>query len=108
MIKYLYDKLAQIKNFLEKNLKLELHPNKVKILKYHKGIDFLGYVQFPNFRLLRPKTQRRILKAMPQLKSKIGLANFKSSFASYMGIAQHFMSYTFRKKIVFSLFNNGK
>lgn len=104
--KYLYDKLVDIKAFLTNNLRLELHSNKVKMLKYHNGVDFLGYIQFPHFRLLRSKTQKRILKALPQLKHKIGSASFKSSFASYMGIASHFRSYKFVRKIIFFLFDN--
>ena len=103
---YLYDKLVHIKAFLGNNLKLELHPSKVKLLKYHNGVDFLGYVQFPHFRILRSKTQRRILKAVPALKDKIGSLGFKSSFASYMGMAQHFASCRFIKKIIFSLFDD--
>ena len=39
-----------IQDFLLKNLGLELHPRKVIISKLTQGIDFLGYILFPNIR----------------------------------------------------------
>ncbi len=74
--------LNQIGKFLEENLKLKLHPHKVVFCKYHKGIDFLGYVQFPHHRILRQKTKRRILK-----KIKVGIK--EQALQSYLGVLSH-------------------
>ena len=74
--------LAYIKLFLEQSLKLQLHPNKVVIRKYHQGIDFLGYVQFPKFRILRNKTKRRVIK-------KLYKGMKEPALNSYLGILSH-------------------
>ena len=60
--KYLEKVLPRLQLFLLEKLKLELHPNKVTIRKHHKGIDFLGYVIFPHYRLLQRKKQERELQ----------------------------------------------
>ena len=74
--------LEKIRDFLRQKLKLDLHPNKVTIRKYHWGIDFLGYVQHPTYRLLRQKTKNRILKATTEGVSVAALQ-------SYLGVLGH-------------------
>jgi RNA-directed DNA polymerase len=49
-----------INNFLKNRLKLTIHPKKIIIRKYYQGIDFLGYICFPHYRLLRSKTKKRM------------------------------------------------
>ena len=49
-----------LEKFLEERLQLELHPRKITIRKLNWGIDFLGYVVLPHYRLPRTKTRRRI------------------------------------------------
>ncbi|MFZ2887036.1 MAG: hypothetical protein WA021_04425, partial [Minisyncoccia bacterium] len=46
--------------FLRETLKLELHPDKVSIRTLASGIDFLGWVHFPDHRVLRTTTKRRM------------------------------------------------
>jgi len=46
---------TQINNFLKEKLKLELHPNKSKIIPLSKGIDFVGFRNFYYFKLLRKR-----------------------------------------------------
>ncbi len=60
--------LAKIEIFLKNQLQLSLHPEKITIKKYGQGVDFLGYVIFPNFKLLRTRTRKRIIR---KLKEKI-------------------------------------
>jgi retron-type reverse transcriptase len=50
----------KINNFLKEELKLELHPDKSKIIPLSKGVDFVGFRNFYYFRLLR----RRNIKNM--------------------------------------------
>lgn len=59
--KYLENLVPQISEFLETKLKLSLHPNKLFIKTLVSGIDFLGWVHFPNHRTLRTATKRRML-----------------------------------------------
>lgn len=63
--------------FLRLNLRLELHPKKVFIKTLGSGVDFLGWVHFPNHRVLRTVTKRRMLK-------KVNTRNL----ASYVGMLE--------------------
>ncbi len=51
---------------LNTKLNLELHPKKVEIRKFRQGVDFLGYIIFPHYIILRAKTKRRIIKKIRQ------------------------------------------
>lgn len=61
---WLVSLLSRIRDFLHNNLALELHPDKVSIETFASGIDFLGWVHFPDHRVLRTSTKRRMLKAL--------------------------------------------
>lgn len=80
--------VQKIYHFLKGKLKLQLHPNKIIIRKLKQGIDFLGYVVLPHYRVLRTKTKRRMLKRINQ-----------KNFASYLGLLKHCNSYKLRKKL---------
>ena len=84
--------LEWVKLFLRERLKLEIHPHKLTLRKYHQGIDFLGYIQFPKFRILRNKTKQRILK-----KSVKGIN--EQSLQSYLGVLSHCNAYEFGESL---------
>ncbi len=63
---YLEKVLKQIQEFLENELKLNLHPYKVFIKTIYSGIDFLGWVHFPKHRLLRTSTKKRMFKRIKE------------------------------------------
>ncbi len=75
--------LVSIIVFLRKRLKLELHPNKVSIQTFASGVDFLGWVHFPNHRVLRTATKRRMLKRTR------GLEADSQTVLSYLGMLRH-------------------
>ncbi|MEK7170105.1 MAG: reverse transcriptase/maturase family protein, partial [Patescibacteria group bacterium] len=52
----LEQRLVQIREFLRERLKLSLHPDKVFIKTLASGVDFLGWVHFPDHRVLRTST----------------------------------------------------
>ena len=52
----------EIHRFLQARLKLELHPKKANIFPADKGIDFLGYQIYRNYKLLRKSTVKRFIK----------------------------------------------
>ena len=81
--------ISIIQNFLENRLQLNLHPKKIVLRKWHQGIDFLGYVIFPYYTILRTKTKRRMFKR----------AN-KKNFSSYSGILQHCRSQKLQTKLL--------
>jgi retron-type reverse transcriptase len=96
--KYLEDSLPKLQEFLRERLKLELHPNKISIRKFHEGVDFLGYVIFPHYRLLRAKTKKRILRNVRKKmechqKGLISENNLNQSMQSYLGVLSHANTY---------------
>ena len=54
--------LGEIIYFLREKLCLNVHPKKVILKTYSSGVDYLGYVCFPHFRVLRTKTKQRMFK----------------------------------------------
>src|SRR3989339_1052840 len=58
--------IPYIRRFLQSELKLTLHPNKVTIRTLASGIDFLGYATLPHYRILRTKTKKRMLRRVNQ------------------------------------------
>lgn len=90
---YLENLIYKIAEFLNKQLKLSLHPNKVFIKTHNSGIDFLGWVNFPNYRVLRTKTKKRMFKKITIKDSS------KYTIQSYLGLLSHGNSYKLCKKI---------
>ncbi len=82
--------LPQLENFLQTDLKLKLHPNKIIFRKLEWGIDFLGYIILPHYLLPRTKTKRRVFK---KLKAQINSVNFDQALQSYLGYFSHANSY---------------
>ncbi|MFZ2484501.1 MAG: reverse transcriptase/maturase family protein [Minisyncoccia bacterium] len=85
--------LSNAGKFLKDKLKLELHPNKVFIKAFSSGIDFLGWAHFPNHRVLRTVTKRRMLKNLSKNPSR-------ETIASYRGLLKHGNSYKTRLKVM--------
>ncbi|MHB8660881.1 MAG: reverse transcriptase domain-containing protein [Minisyncoccota bacterium] len=79
--------LLRIRAFLHDHLKLDLHPSKVSITTFASGIDFLGWVHFPDHRVLRTSTKRRMLKALQGNPEE-------ATRASYRGLLSHGNAYT--------------
>lgn len=101
---YLKALLPCISEFLERKLALRLHPRKILIRPLYQGIDFLGYIVFPKYRLLRTKTKRRIFK---KLKWRIGeyrrglitKSTLEHSLQSYLGVLSHAESYAVSEEL---------
>jgi len=45
-------------------LALRLHPAKIHIMQWHRGVDILGFVSSPTKTILRTKTRRRMIKRL--------------------------------------------
>jgi RNA-directed DNA polymerase len=63
--------------FLESRLNLSLHPNKVFIKTLSSGVDFLGWVYFPDHRVLRTSTKRRMYSRIESLSKENALASYR-------------------------------
>jgi retron-type reverse transcriptase len=75
--------LSQASLFLKEELRLDLHPNKVSIKSISSGIDFLGWVNFFDHRVLRTKTKKRMFKNIRWKEGK------KETIQSYLGLLNH-------------------
>ncbi|MFH1978821.1 MAG: RNA-dependent DNA polymerase, partial [Patescibacteria group bacterium] len=95
---YLEELIGPIKDFLKNNLALKLHPKKISIRKMDWGIDFLGYVTLPRYRLLRVKTKQRIFKKLKEQtkqfkQNAVSEQTLNQSLQSYLGVLTHANTY---------------
>ena len=74
--------------FLNQQLKLELHPKKIIFRNLNWGIDFLGYIVLPHYRLPKTKTKRRMFK-------RINNENLQS----YLGYLSHANTYNLTQEL---------
>jgi len=91
--KELENLIPPIRNFLSEKLKLELHPKKVFIKTLASGVDFLGWVNFPDHRVLRTVTRRRTFK-------RINMHLTSETINSYLGLLSHGNTYKIREKLL--------
>lgn len=91
--KWLMDILPRINAFLLERLKLQLHPDKVSISTLAAGIDFLGWVHFPEHRVLRSTTKKRMLKNLAK-------DSRPEVLQSYLGLLKHGNSWKIRKSLI--------
>jgi hypothetical protein len=80
--KYLENVIYGIAEFLNNRLKLALHPDKVFIKTLSSGMDFLGWVHFFDYRVLRTVTKKRMFKKLKE-DCKPPVVN------SYLGFLKH-------------------
>ena len=78
----LEDILIKIQKFLAEKLKLNLHPDKVFIKTISSGVDFLGWVHFPEHRVLRTATKRKMLRNLKNNPKP-------ETIQSYLGMLSH-------------------
>jgi RNA-directed DNA polymerase len=96
---YLVDCIPNISEFLQTQLGLSLHPHKLTITTLASGVDFLGWVHFPHYRVLRTTTKRRMLKRIAETQSK-------ESLASYIGLLSHGSTYKLTQSPFFSMLSD--
>ncbi len=82
-----------IKNFLFDRLRLGLHPDKLLIKTLASGVDFLGWVHFFDYRVLRTATKRRMLK-------RLKLKHTRESFNSYLGFLSYGNTHKLKSKVL--------
>lgn len=91
---YLEGLIGPLEKFLGERLKLSLHPKKISIRNVTQGIDFLGYVVLPHYRVLRSKTKRRIFRKLRDRVQQyrhgdISEHSLSQSLHSYLGALSH-------------------
>jgi retron-type reverse transcriptase len=80
--RYLENLMPQISVFLGERLKLALHPDKVYIKSFASGIDFLGWIHFPDHRVVRTASKKRMFRGLRENPTE-------QAVASYAGMLTH-------------------
>lgn len=80
---WLQEILIKISNFLHDRLALSLHPDKISIKTFASGVDFLGWVHFPDHSVLRTTTKKRMFNRLNACEGKLEVVN------SYLGLITH-------------------
>ena len=88
----LEEMLPGIREFLTAGLKLTLHLDKVSIHSFASGVDLLGWVHFPDHRVLRTATKRRMIRNLSREASK-------SRVESYRGMLLHGNAWKLRRVV---------
>ena len=96
--------ISPIKIFLKEKLRLELHPDKIHLKTLASGMNFLGMVNFPDYRILRTKTKRRMLRNIEQKRfllreELISEETFGQSLQSYLGMLKYSQGRTIINKL---------
>jgi len=89
---FLVDLIPKLSEFLGRELKLSLHPDKVYVKTLSSGIDFLGWINFPHHRILRTSTKKRMIRRLKKNQSK-------ETLVSYLGLLKHGNAYKLMGKI---------
>ncbi len=79
---YLKNLIPVVNTFLKDKLKLTLHPDKIYLKTLASGVDFLGWIHFPDHRILRTKTKHRMLRRLEYTQTS-------EVMESYLGLLKH-------------------
>ena len=101
----------RIKEFLNNSLRLKLHPKKDIIFPINKGINFLGYIIFKDYKLLRKDTVKRFIRRTRAYQKKVSQKlmskeKLQQSVQSWLAYAQLGNSWRLRKSLEKSLIIN--
>jgi len=80
--KFLEDSIVPTQTFLHDTLRLTLHEDKIHTQTLSSGVDFLGWVHFPECRILRTTTKKRMLKRIQDHPKE-------ETLHSYLGLLRH-------------------
>lgn len=90
---WLENLIPVIGDYLFKELRLNLHPNKVYIKTMSSGVDFLGWVHFADHRVLRTATKLRMFRHLTESNRRSAVV------ASYLGLLSHGNTWKLRQSI---------
>lgn len=107
---YLKKLIPQLSEYLQTELQVTIHPKKIYLQHYTKGVKFLGTVIKPNRIYIANRTKGNFYNAIEKQNklvhdhkpTKEEKAAFLSSMNSYLGIMKHYKSYNLRKKMIFN------
>ena len=91
---WLHEAVGKIEAFLDARLKLALHSRKRIIAPVSSGVDFVGYVVFPDRTKIRGSTLRRFRKREKLLRrgfwqGEVTAEMYRQSIQSFLGFLSH-------------------
>jgi RNA-directed DNA polymerase len=90
-----------IDKFLRGKLKIELHPQKSRIIPLSRGIDFVGFRNFYCYRLVRKRNIRKMLIKLDFLRSReLSYWELMESYQGWQAYVKWANSFHLRKKIL--------
>lgn len=96
-LEYLKERISE---FLKNKLKLEIHPNKSKIISLSHGIDFVGFRNFYYFRLLRKRNIRNMERKIKEYQRGLVCKDkIREIFQGWQAYAKWADSYRLRKSL---------
>jgi len=89
-----------INRFLEEKLKLELHPEKSRVISLSRGVDFVGFRNFYYYRLLRKRNVKKMLIKIKLFREGLmPLDKLLESFQGWNAYAKWANSYKLKEKV---------
>ncbi|MFA6429146.1 MAG: reverse transcriptase/maturase family protein [Patescibacteria group bacterium] len=101
---YLEQIEADVKSFVTERLRMTVHPGKISYRKFTQGIDFVGYVLLPHYRVLRTKTKQRMFKKVMGKVRKYNAGtldewSLDQCTQSYFGLLTHCSGYRMKERL---------
>ncbi len=104
----LHEILQQVRAYLRENCALDIHPNKIYLQHYTKGVLFLGAYVKPYRTYVRNRTKGKFDRCVNHWEHRLqhnpatkeDLAKMRASINSYLGILKHHKTYRLRRKVL--------
>jgi len=108
---YLRTLVGKIRTFLKETLHLTLHPKKIYLQHYSKGLVFLGAYMKPHVKYIERRCKTHFYALVTEINTALEentmddkvLQHMRSRINSYLGVLGHFASFRLRKKILSKL-----
>jgi len=106
---FLKELMPKLSEFLQTNLYATIHPKKIYLQHYSKGVQFLGTIILPHRIYIANRTKGNFYNAIEKQNkiarhhkpTKEEQSAFQSSMNSYLGIMKHYKTYKLRKQMLF-------
>ncbi len=107
--KFLLDLIPKIKSYLKDNLLLTLHPKKIYLQHYSKGVKFIGAVAKPDRTYVANRTKGNFYEKLTSFNKLIhedknnainNAEHFVATVNSYLGFMIHYSTYKIRRKLI--------
>jgi retron-type reverse transcriptase len=101
--------VPSIRKYLDENLSLVLHPDKIYLQRYTRGVQYLGAIIKPHRIYISNRTKGNFHEAI-ESQNLIARAHkptkedkeiFRCRMNSYLGIMKHYRTYKWRKRMIF-------